>query len=99
MEWGSTPLPSANSSLGIGLVGLSKNARAAYKARNDDKIIPSMSFRWLIRATMWVRNPPSPARVKLVLGIIALCLIIGFIEHYIGWPDWAKAERIRRLPK
>ena len=58
-----------------------------------------MGWTWLLRAKRWVQNPPSPARVKLVFGIIALCLTIGFVEHYIGWPDWATAERIPRLPK
>ena len=54
---------------------------------------------WLLRAKRWVQNPPSPARVKLVLGIVALCLIIGLVEHYVGWPDWATAERMPRSPK
>ena len=44
----------------------------------------------------WARNPPSPARVKLVLAIIALCLGLYAIETWVGWPDWMSldAERV-----
>lgn len=47
-----------------------------------------MNLIWLVRMSRWVRNPPSPQRVKLVLGIIALCLILIAIEHFWGWPEW-----------
>jgi hypothetical protein len=40
----------------------------------------------------WARNPPSPARVKLVLAVIALCLAIVAIERWVGWPDWMSLE-------
>lgn len=58
-----------------------------------------MNYRWLMKASMWVRNPPSEKKVMLVVGIIALCLVIAFVEHYIGWPDWAQRERVPRLPR
>lgn len=58
-----------------------------------------MGWTWLIRAKRWAQNPPSAARVKLVVGIIVACIVVGLIEHYVGWPDWAKAERIPRLPR
>ena len=48
---------------------------------------------------MWVRNPPSPAKVKFFAAILLVCLTVGFVEHYIGWPDWAKTERVPRLPR
>ncbi|MFD2739329.1 hypothetical protein ACFSUD_07115 [Sulfitobacter aestuarii] len=54
-----------------------------------------MEPRWLFRMSRWARNPPSPARVKLVFAIIALALAIGAIEWLGYWPDWATAERIR----
>ena len=47
-----------------------------------------MNLIWLVRMSKWARNPPSPQRVKLVLGIIALCLIIVGIEVFLGWPEW-----------
>jgi hypothetical protein len=46
-----------------------------------------MSPLWLLRAARWARNPPSSARVKLVLGVIAACLVLAAIEHFWGWPD------------
>ncbi|MCI5112318.1 MAG: hypothetical protein MRY75_17370 [Marivita sp.] len=55
-----------------------------------------MNWFWLLRMTQWARNPPSPARVKLVLAIIAICLGIYAVETWIGWPDWMSldAERV-----
>ncbi|TCP63358.1 hypothetical protein EV663_101627 [Rhodovulum bhavnagarense] len=47
-----------------------------------------MNLHWLIRASRWARNPPSPARVKLVLAIIAICMALFIVEHVLGWPDW-----------
>lgn len=47
-----------------------------------------MTLRWLLRAAQWARHPPSAGRVKLVLGVIALCLILAGIEALWGWPDW-----------
>ncbi len=46
-----------------------------------------MNIRWLLRAYRWVRNPPSPRMVKLVLGVIALVLAVAAVEHWIGWPE------------
>jgi hypothetical protein len=47
-----------------------------------------MDIHWLLRATRWIRNPPSAGRVMLVLGIVALCLVLAGIELFVGWPDW-----------
>lgn len=46
-----------------------------------------MNPRWLFRMKRWAQNPPSEGRVKFVFAIIAVCLIILGIEHFIGWPD------------
>ncbi len=51
---------------------------------------------WLIRMARWARNPPSPGRVKLVLGVIACCLVLFGIERIFGWPDWLTVNNIRR---
>lgn len=50
---------------------------------------------WLMRMARWVRNPPSPARVRLVLGVIALCLGVAAIEYVWGWPEMLTPQRIR----
>lgn len=50
---------------------------------------------WLVRASRWARNPPSPARVNLVLGIIALCLLLAGFEFVFGWPEWAQVDSVR----
>ena len=35
-----------------------------------------MNWHWLARMSQWVRNPPSPQRVKLFLAILAGILIL-----------------------
>ena len=52
---------------------------------------------WLIRMARWARNPPSPGRVKLVLGVVALCFILFGIEQFWGWPDWLSVNGKARL--
>ena len=47
---------------------------------------------WLMRAKRWAHNPPSPGRVKLVLGLIVLLGAIAAVEAWVGWPDWATVE-------
>ena len=44
---------------------------------------------WLMRAKRWAQNPPSPGKVKLVLGLIVVLVAIAAIERGVGWPDWA----------
>jgi predicted acyltransferase len=53
---------------------------------------------WLIRAKRWARKPPSEGRVKLVLGVVAICLVIIGIEWAFGWPDWLTVNRISANP-
>jgi len=47
----------------------------------------------MIRAKRWVQHPPSAGRVKLVLGVIALCILLVAVEKSIGWPDWMTVDR------
>jgi hypothetical protein len=54
-----------------------------------------MNLHWLIRMKRWVQHPPSPAKVKLVLGVVALCFVIFGIEYVWGWPDWLTVNKIR----
>ncbi|MCC6304045.1 MAG: hypothetical protein IT545_02490 [Rhodobacteraceae bacterium] len=55
---------------------------------------------WLLRAARWARHPPSPARVRLVLAVIGLCLVLVAIETWVGWPDWLTPAGGRvRLPR
>lgn len=51
--------------------------------------------KWLVKMAMWVRNPPSPERVKLVFAVIALCLVIVGLEKLFGWPDWLTPGKVR----
>ncbi|NJM83753.1 MAG: hypothetical protein HC844_16005 [Tabrizicola sp.] len=53
---------------------------------------------WLMRAKRWVQNPPSPGRVKLVFGVIAICIVIAGYEWVFGWPDWARVDNLRTKP-
>ncbi len=53
-----------------------------------------------MRMKRWVQHPPSPRRIKLVFGVIAICILLVLIERYIGWPDALTGEhRPMRLPR
>ncbi len=47
-----------------------------------------MNMHWLIRMSQWARKPPSPERVKLVVGVIVLCFVLWGVELLWGWPAW-----------
>lgn len=55
-----------------------------------------MNLHWLLRMARWARNPPSPARVKLGLAIIAICLVLAGIEHFWGWPEALTPNHVPR---
>jgi hypothetical protein len=46
-----------------------------------------MNMLWFLRMSQWVRRPASAWRVKLVLGIVAACLILYGIERFAGFPN------------
>lgn len=54
------------------------------------------NMHWLMRATQWVRNPPSPKMIKLVLGVVAIVIAIVVIEKLGFWPEWATLDEGRR---
>lgn len=51
---------------------------------------------WFVRMARWARNPPSWGRVKLVVGVIAICLLVFSLERLLGWPDWLRVNSLRR---
>ncbi len=56
---------------------------------------------WLLRASKWVRNPPSARMVGLVLAILGAGLLILLFEKAGLWPEWAKLAPSsgHRLPR
>jgi hypothetical protein len=46
-----------------------------------------MNLRHFFRMNQWARRPPSAQRVKLVFGVIFLCLLLVAIERFVGWPE------------
>jgi len=46
-----------------------------------------VNFFWLLRMRRWAQHPPSPRKVKVVLAVIAICLLLYAIERWVGWPD------------
>lgn len=46
-----------------------------------------MNLNWLIRMSKWARKPPSAARVKFVLAILAAAFALWGIEQLWGWPE------------
>lgn len=55
-------------------------------------------MHWLVRAKRWAQNPPSPGQVKLVFGVIAVCLLIFGLERAFGWPEWLTLNRLDAKP-
>lgn len=55
-----------------------------------------MNLMWLIRAKRWSQRPPSVGRIKLVFGVVLVCLVLVGIEKFIGVPDWMQLERSGR---
>ncbi|WP_297772274.1 hypothetical protein [uncultured Roseovarius sp.] len=45
----------------------------------------------------WARHPPSPARVRLVLIVIAITAIIAGVEYFFGWPESLSLEPQKRF--
>lgn len=43
---------------------------------------------WFLRAKRWAQRPPSAARVKLVLAVIAICAALYGLELAGLWPEW-----------
>lgn len=46
------------------------------------------NMRHMVRMARWARHPPSDGRVKLMIGILAVCLLLFGIERIFGWPAW-----------
>jgi hypothetical protein len=53
---------------------------------------------WLMRAKQWAQKPPSWGRVKLVFGVVAVCIAIAGYEWFFGWPDWLTVNRLSGKP-
>ncbi|MCW1917818.1 hypothetical protein NX862_03560 [Rhodobacter sp. KR11] len=45
-----------------------------------------------LRMVWWLRHPPSPSRVRLVLVVVAACALIAGAEHLWGWPEWLRVN-------
>jgi hypothetical protein len=54
-----------------------------------------MNPRWLLKAKLWAQNPPSPAKIKFMVAIIAICLALFAVEKFFGWPAWLTPNRMR----
>ena len=56
-----------------------------------------MNLRWLLMAKRWAQSPPSMGRVKLLVGVIVVCLLIVGAEKLGLTPDWMTAGRVLRI--
>ncbi|WP_199489450.1 hypothetical protein [Pseudotabrizicola alkalilacus] len=50
---------------------------------------------WFLRMAKWARNPPSWARVKLVVGVVLVCFVIFGFEYFWGWPEALTPQKVR----
>jgi len=53
-------------------------------------------MRWLLRLSRIARNPPSERMFWLGVAVVVLCLAIFLADRLEMWPDWARAEQLRR---
>ena len=54
---------------------------------------------WFVRMGRWARNPPSMGRVKLVLGVVAVCAAIAGVQWLGLWPDFLTLPVKGKIPK
>ena len=54
-----------------------------------------MNPLWFLRMARWAKRPPSEARVKLVLAVIAASLLLFGYEWWFGWPEWLTPNQVR----
>ncbi|MFV0513882.1 MAG: hypothetical protein ACK5MY_09680 [Jhaorihella sp.] len=52
--------------------------------------------RWFLKMARWAHRPPSARQLRIVLAVIAACLVVFGAEWLGLWPDWATAERMPR---
>ncbi|PCH92934.1 MAG: hypothetical protein COB84_10035 [Rhodobacteraceae bacterium] len=55
-----------------------------------------MNLRWLLRMKRWANHPPSWTTVKLVAGVIALCILLYLYEYLYGWPEFLTTQPVGR---
>ncbi len=55
-----------------------------------------MTLRHLWRMARWARNPPSEGRVRLVLGVVAACVVLVVLERIFGFPAWLVPQSLPR---
>ncbi|MDC0737107.1 hypothetical protein N6L24_02325 [Cognatishimia sp. SS12] len=53
-----------------------------------------MNPRWLLRAALWVRRPPSRQRQILVAIVLALAALLFAVEYFWGWPEALSPEKM-----
>ena len=59
-----------------------------------------MNPLFFLRLARWVRHPPSPQKLLLIAAVVALCLALAGVEHFVGWPDWLTVNgKARHLPR
>lgn len=68
----------------------------ALPARSEKDHVLPFRFVGLLRMKRWAANPPSETMVKLVLGIIVVCVLVYVIEWLVGWPDWLTPHYVPR---
>ncbi len=54
-----------------------------------------MNQRLLLRLVRLVQNPPSKRRIILVGVVLCIAAVLFGIETLVGWPEWAKVNRLR----
>ena len=75
-----------------GVTGVFRECAPVCKTRPEGDRI--MNQRWLFRMAKLAKHPPSEGRVKVVLAILAVCLLIAGVERFIGLPEFLKLDPV-----
>ena len=54
---------------------------------------------WLLRMAKWARHPPSMRQVRIGAVVLALVLAVWGLDLAGLWPDWARADKVSRVPR
>ncbi len=58
-----------------------------------------MNMGWLLRMAKWARHPPSMRQVRIGAVVLALVLAVWGLDLAGLWPDWARADKVSRVPR
>jgi hypothetical protein len=54
-----------------------------------------MNLLWLMRMRRMASQRRPLWQLKMLLGVIVICIVLVGIEKFVGWPDWLVVQNIQ----